>query len=156
MMSFNCLVLAASVLSVAAQSHKFSVCDDSKNDLGVTEIDVPDPVKVGIKLQVKFSGTTKVDFSAGKAHVKVLLFGVDVTDLDFDICKDMGVQCPKKAGDKWTGTVTYPIPKLPTPFAATVTIQIEAKDATGKVLSCVSVDVKVTPAASLLARHAKS
>jgi hypothetical protein len=137
--------LAAATIAIASAT-PFTLCNGVTDQLGVDTITVtPEPVKVGQNVTVQVHGRTSIPFSGGQAEVNVKVAGVKVASLKFDACTELGVQCPKNAGDEWTGGLSYPIPKF-APGGITAVIEVHVLDTAGNKLSCASVTEKIVKA----------
>ena len=137
-------VAAASLASATATP--FSLCDGIANQLGVDAVTVsPEPVKVGQNVNVQVHGVTSIPFTGGRAEVNVKVAGVKVASLKFDACSELGVACPKNAGEEWTGGLSYPIPKF-APGGITAVIEVNVLDTAGNRLGCASVTEKIVKA----------
>jgi len=141
--SKNKMKLLGLALLGAAAAHDFKLCNGAADQLGVAEMSLsPDPVEAGQPLTVQMSGTTQVDITGGTAALEVKALGIKIATLDFDLCKDVGVTCPTKAGSAWKGGITYQIPpEAPAGIKAEATITVT--DANGQEVSCFQVDAKI-------------
>ena len=105
--------------------------------------------------QVTVSGKTTVPVTDGVVELAAKVAGITVATAKFDICTELGLTCPLKAGDVWTASATYLVPGF-SPSGATVGIQLNMKDKAGSQLSCLSVNEKIAaPAPGLRGEAAK-
>jgi len=81
------------------------------------------------------------------AHLKILLFGVEITSLDLDVCTKLGLTCPVKPGTAFTGKINYPIPAQ-APGGITVNIQVQFNNADKSDIGCFNLDEKLVAATS--------
>merc|ERR1719267_540910 len=143
----------ALALSAVASAHDFSVCQGATDHLGVDSVSLtPDPPVAGGNLAATFAGKTdsSTSFSAGTATLKVSAFGIVIATVQFDMCKDMGVTCPIKASDVWTGSLTYAIPSA-APSGVSATAEADMVDGDGNKLSCITMQAQIgKPSGGLL------
>lgn len=136
-------------LAGAAYAHDFEVCSGETNKLGITDVTLnPDPVVPGENLSVTVSGKTTVDVTEGSAELDVKFMKIKIFHQTFDICKDLGVSCPIKAGQEWTGKITQPIPKEL--LKGKVEVDIKLADDKKADLGCVDLKVQIDKKNDLL------
>merc|ERR1719502_1143234 len=128
----------------AAPAHDFKLCSSTDHAKFTSVTLAPDPPVHGQDLVVTLNGTPDIDVSAGKVIVGVTVYGIPVPGTPtYDICKDVGLTCPIKAGTAITPKVSYGInSKVPAGIDATVKLTIE--DGSGTEISCVSLDAKIS------------
>merc|ERR1711865_594222 len=151
-------ILTCALLVAAAVAHDFKTCGSDK--LGVKTVTVdPDSPIPGKPLEVTFTGTPTQDIVDGDSlTITVKVFGIALGHVDFDICKDVGLTCPVKAGTASTWKATYNIPSA-APGGVPLTAEFTAQTAAKAQYSCLDVDVVMgkPPALSFaeLAMHAQ-
>lgn len=151
-------LLAVACLFVAVAAHDFKPCDGSTDAMGVTEVVVfPDPAKVGSPIEVTISGTTSATLApvttGAMAHLKIDLFGVEITHLDVNLCAgaagtSLNLPCPLKPNTKWSGKITYPIPKE-APGGLSVTIKVQFNNVDKSDLGCIQIDEKLVKSSEI-------
>lgn len=142
------MIKTATLLAVgivgAAHAHDFKPCTGAPGDLKITTVTLnPDPPQKGKNLDVTVDmGPLKEAITGGKIKLDVLIHGTRLTGVDFDLCKDTGLNCPVEAGTSTTAKVSYTIPNLPIP-PIPLTIDTTFEDASGAELDCVELTVKI-------------
>lgn len=136
-------VVGVLALAAVASAHDFTVCKGTTDTMAVSGFTLsPDPAEKGRDLTVSFTATPKEEFTSGKVAFNAKVFGVELPEMDFDVCKDLGIQCPMKAGVPVTGKITYKIPEE-APAGITADVELKFEDKSGSTLSCIDSKVEV-------------
>jgi hypothetical protein len=128
---------------LADPHHPFDRCPGVTDHLRISAMDfTPDPVKSDATLRVAVQGTLDEDILGGSAKLTVSYYGVPITSVDFDICKQFGITCPRKAGEQFEGVIMYKVPTIPL-TGVTLDVEIDVSDKAGKPISCLKTQAKV-------------
>ncbi|KAG8463214.1 hypothetical protein KFE25_011211 [Diacronema lutheri] len=123
--------------------HHFERCPGVTDHLRISAMDFdPDPVKPDAELRVAIAGTLDREVDGGAAKLTVSYYGVPLAIVAFDICKQFGIVCPKKAGTPFNGRISYHVPTIPL-SGVTLDVQIDVTDAKGAQISCIKTQAKV-------------
>jgi len=138
------MVISAACGQLAAAAD-FSVCSGATDHLGVDAVTLsPAAPAGGETLTVTMKGTTddSTAVSSGTAALSIKAFGITIGTVNFDICKDLGVECPVAPKTTWTGKISYNIPSA---APAGITVSVETKITTGvsTQLSCIDLSLKL-------------
>lgn len=121
-------------------NHAYRNC--AKNDLlGVYDVDCPDPTYAGTHVAITVKGVAKQDIPMAKGQLDLHAMGMVVGTLKFDVCYHMGIKCPLKPGDHYSGTLRYNLPQYPLPGKAPAMGHMTVTDANGQPLGCLEVDI---------------
>ena len=119
----------------------FTDCSVGVDQLGISGVDVaPRPVGPGEAVTVKFSGTAADAITAGDATLTLRAIGTVIATEDYDLCADMGIDCPLAAGDSFTGSFEYQVTD-DVSQSITVSAEIIFADTAGDELACISADI---------------
>eukprot|EP00759_Apiculatamorpha_spiralis_P012166 PhF_6_TR19239/c0_g1_i1/m.28286 len=139
--SFVLMCLALGFAVAAPPGTFWSPCDASANyPFKVTDINMPDPV-INPTVNITLTGTTSVVISGGNMKMALSFDGIPIYSETTPLC-NLGTKCPMPAGTVVIA-ITRTFPKAP--FKGTITGTVSATDASGGLLTCVKMNVPVTP-----------
>jgi hypothetical protein len=139
------VVLLGAVSFLGAQAWQdLPVTECGDNHLAPLKVQIEEmPVKAGGKLSLQLSFTPDRDITGGKVKVdaKLELLDLSVGSVSFDVCTQLGVSCPLKAGVPAVGTISYDVPSIAP--KSTIDAHVTATDDKNVQLACFDAKVQV-------------
>lgn len=123
----------------AVVGHDYTLCTDLPVDhVHISSLNFdPDDPPSGKPVVVSFNATPDIAIPSGSILAEAYLFGVLVPGSPtFDLCKDVGLQCPLLPGAGISGSITYDVPSA-APTGIPVTLKLPIKDSNQSTIGCV-------------------
>jgi len=125
------------LLASSANALKVEVCSDSLNDFGIEDLQLPDVVVAGQKIELKVSHEANKYINKGSFKVEIDVEGVKLAAETYELCS-VG-SCDLAPRQEGLSSMHFQLPES-IPAGLHTTIKIVVNDHNGALLSCVEAE----------------